>query len=111
MQELSTNKKMRIIKLYLAGFSYEEIAKKVGVSKGTVSNVIAALKAGQFPEVSTIPEEISSRRSWFTANPFWNTCGMRRRRPRWKPWSRPEDSTACIRARRPGNRSVSSIPA
>lgn len=66
MQELSTNKKMRIIKLYLAGFSYEEIAKKVGVSKGTVSNVIAALKAGQFPEVSTIPEEIEQLRDLAT---------------------------------------------
>lgn len=42
MQELSMNKKMRIIKLYLDGFSYDELAKKVGVSKGTVANVIAA---------------------------------------------------------------------
>ena len=58
MQELSMNKKMRIIKLYLDGYSYYEIAKKVSVSKGTVSNIIAALIAGQFPELSTIPEEI-----------------------------------------------------
>ena len=66
MQELSMNKKMRIIKLYLDGFSYDEIAKKVGVSKGTVSNVIAALKAGQFPEISTVPEEIEQLRDLAT---------------------------------------------
>ncbi len=66
MQELSVNKKMKIIKFYLQGYSYDEIAKKVGVSKGTVSNVIAALKAGQFPEISTIPEEIEQLRELAT---------------------------------------------
>ncbi len=66
MQELSVNKKMKIIKLYLQGYSYDEIAKKAGVSKGTVSNVIAALKAGQFPEISTIPEEIEQLRELAT---------------------------------------------
>jgi len=62
MPELSINKKLRIIALYLKGFSYDEISAKTGVSKGTVANVIAALKAGQFPEVSTIPEEIEQLR-------------------------------------------------
>ena len=62
MQELSINKRLKIIKLYLAGFSYDEIAQKAGVSKGTVANVISDLKAGLFPEVSTVPEEIEQLR-------------------------------------------------
>jgi len=66
MQELSINKKLKVIKLYLNGFPYDEIVDKTGVSKGTVANVIAALKAGQFPEVSTIPEEIEQLRDLAT---------------------------------------------
>ena len=58
MSELATNKKMKAIILYLQGYSYDEIVKKTGVSKGTVFNIISDLKAGLFPEISTIPEEI-----------------------------------------------------
>ena len=35
MQGCSANKKMKIIKLYFDGYSYDEIAKRAGVSKGT----------------------------------------------------------------------------
>jgi len=66
MQKLSANKKMKIIKLYLNGFSYDEISTKTSVSKGTVANVTSALKAGQFPEISTIPEEIEQLRDLAT---------------------------------------------
>lgn len=37
MQELSINKKLKIIALHLKGFSYNEISAKTGVSKGTRS--------------------------------------------------------------------------
>ncbi len=62
MSELTTNKKMKAIMLYLQGYSYDEIVKKTGVSKGTVFNIISDLKAGLFPEISTIPEEIEQLR-------------------------------------------------
>jgi predicted DNA-binding protein YlxM (UPF0122 family) len=62
MQELSTTKKMSIIKTYLKGLSYDENASKNKVSKGTVANVIFDLKEGQFPQVSSIPEELEQLR-------------------------------------------------
>ncbi len=62
MYELTTNKKMKVIILYLQGYSYDEVVKKTGVSKGTVFNIISDLKAGLFPEISSIPEEIEQLR-------------------------------------------------
>ena len=58
MEKLSAKKKETIIRLYLSGFSYDEIATKTGVSKGTVSNVIADLKAGKFLEAADVGEHI-----------------------------------------------------
>jgi hypothetical protein len=52
MSELSINKRMKVIKLYLQGYSYDEIVKKAGVAKGTVYNIISDLKEGLFPEIS-----------------------------------------------------------
>lgn len=37
MTELSINKRMKVIKLYLQGYPYSEIVKKAGVAKGTVA--------------------------------------------------------------------------
>jgi len=62
MQELSANKIMKVIKLYLNGFSFNEIVKKAGVGRGSISNIISDLKEGLFPEISTIPEEIEELR-------------------------------------------------
>jgi len=58
MSELPINKKMKVIKFYLQGDSYDDTAKKAGVAKGSVFNTISDLKEGLFPEISTIPEEI-----------------------------------------------------
>ncbi len=58
MEKLSYRKQVMIVRMYLNGLSYDEIAAKVGVSKGTVANVIAELKAGCFPEASDVREQI-----------------------------------------------------
>ena len=58
MQKLPLRKVLTIIKLYLNGWSYSEIAARVGVSKSTVGNVIAAFKAGRFPEAGSVPEQV-----------------------------------------------------
>jgi len=50
MEKLSLKKKLFVIRLYFEGLSYDEIAAKAGVSKGTVANIITELKAGRFPE-------------------------------------------------------------
>lgn len=41
MDKLPVGETKAIVRLYLNGYSYSEIAAKVGVSKGTVSNVIS----------------------------------------------------------------------
>ena len=62
MQELSANKKMKVMKLYLSGYSFNEVAKKAGVGRGSITNIISDLKEGLFPEISTIAEEIEQLR-------------------------------------------------
>ena len=58
MERLSAKKKVAIVRQYLSGLSYDEIATKSGVSKGTVANVVADLKAGSFPEAADVGEHI-----------------------------------------------------
>jgi len=58
MERLSLRKKLGIVRQYLSGSSYDEIAIKSGVSKGTVANVIVELKAGKFPEAADVVEQI-----------------------------------------------------
>jgi len=58
MERLTAKKKLAIIRLYLSGLSYGEIVAKCGVSKGTVANVVAELKAGSFPEAADTGEHI-----------------------------------------------------
>jgi len=58
MEKLSAKKKNMIIRLYLSGLSYDEIAAKAGVSKGSVANVINDLKAGKIPEAADVGEQI-----------------------------------------------------
>jgi len=58
MQQLSMKKKLDVVRLYLNGLSYSEIAAKVRVGKGTVANVVAELKAGQIPSAQEPAEQI-----------------------------------------------------
>ncbi len=58
METISIKKQLQIIKLYFSGNAFSVIAEKVGVSQGTVSNIITKLKDGFYPDISTIPEEI-----------------------------------------------------
>jgi predicted nucleic acid-binding Zn-ribbon protein len=62
MERLSTKKKLTIVRQYLSGLSYDEIAAKNSVSKGTVANVVAELKAGKFPEAADVAEHIEQLR-------------------------------------------------
>ena len=62
MSELSFHKKISVVRLYLEGLSYNEIANKVGVSKGSVVNVIDSLKQGQFPQVAGVSDQVDGLR-------------------------------------------------
>ena len=58
MEKLTAKKKLTVVRQYLSGLSYDEIAARSGVSKGTVANVVADLKAGSFPEAADVGEHI-----------------------------------------------------
>jgi transposase len=58
MERLTAKKKLTVIRLYFSGFSYDEIAAKTGVSKGTVANVVAEVKAGTIAEAADTAEHI-----------------------------------------------------
>ena len=62
MEKLSPKKKVTIVKQYLSGLSYDEIAAKGGVSKGTVANVVTELKTGVFPEAVDVGEQVEMLR-------------------------------------------------
>jgi len=58
MERLTAKKKLAVVRLYLSGLSYDEIAARSSVSKGTVANVVTALKAGTVPEAADVGEHI-----------------------------------------------------
>lgn len=58
MEKLPTKKRVAIVRQYLSGLSYDDMAAKNGVSKGTVANVVNELKAGRFPEAADVGEDI-----------------------------------------------------
>jgi len=58
MERLTAKKKLSVVKLYLSGLSYDDIAARSGVSKGTVANVVTDLKAGLIPEAADVAEYI-----------------------------------------------------
>jgi hypothetical protein len=62
MEKITTTKRLTIVKQYLSGLSYDEIAAKSGVSKGAVANIITELKAGKFPEAADATEHIEQLR-------------------------------------------------
>lgn len=58
MEKLTTKKKLSVLMSYFRGLSYDEIAAKSGVSKGTVANIIADLKTGSYPEAGDVGDQI-----------------------------------------------------
>ena len=54
MPELTMQKRLSVVRHYFDGLSYGEIARKAGVAKGTVANVIGELKAGHFPQLGVL---------------------------------------------------------
>jgi DNA repair exonuclease SbcCD ATPase subunit len=58
LEKLSLRKQLLVVRLYLSGLSYDEIAAKGGVSKGTVANIVSELKAGRFPDASDVSEQL-----------------------------------------------------
>ena len=58
MEKLSVEKQLSMIKMYLSGLPYDEISAKAGVSKGSVSNLVADLKAGRILDAQEPVEQL-----------------------------------------------------
>jgi hypothetical protein len=49
MKEINLAKKQQVIRLFFAGLSYDEIAQKLGIAKGSVVNILDEFREGKFP--------------------------------------------------------------
>ena len=56
MKELTERKKLQILKLFLEGYSYDQISTEAAVGKGTVVNVVKDFQAGHFPAFTDVAE-------------------------------------------------------
>jgi len=62
MEQLTQKKRLQVVYLYLSALSFNQIAAKAGVSKGSVENIINELKAGNFPEAADVADQIETLR-------------------------------------------------
>jgi predicted nucleic acid-binding Zn-ribbon protein len=58
MPELSLQKRLTVVRLFLEGWSYDEISIRAGVGKGSVTSIVSELKAGHFPEAHDLREQV-----------------------------------------------------
>ena len=58
MDKLSAKKTIAVVRQYFSGLSYDEIAAATGVSKGAVAGIVSDLKAGKFPEVADLADQV-----------------------------------------------------
>ena len=49
MKQIDLNTKLRVIRLFLNGLSFDDIARQTGVSKGSVVNIIDEFRDGELP--------------------------------------------------------------
>lgn len=62
MREIHEYKKKQAIKLFLSGVSYDDIAKKLGIAKGTVVNIIDDFREGRLKLPLDCAEYVDSLR-------------------------------------------------
>lgn len=62
MELLTMKKRLQVVHLYFSGLSFDQIAAKSGVSKGSITNIINELKAGNFPEAADVVDQIQMLR-------------------------------------------------
>ena len=62
MKEISINQKVKVIKLFLGGQSYDEIGQQIGVAKGSVVNIIDEFREGYLAFPPGITEYVDELR-------------------------------------------------
>lgn len=55
-------KRLQVVYLYFCGLSNDQIAAKTSISKGSVTNIVSELKAGNFPEAADVTDQIETLR-------------------------------------------------
>lgn len=66
MRELTERKKLQILRLFLEGYSYDDISARSNVAKGTVVNVVNDFRAGRFPAFADVAELVDVLRELST---------------------------------------------
>lgn len=61
-KEISESTRLRVVRLYLEGLSYNDIAAKVAVGKGSVVAIIQDLKEQRFPQFENIADLVDGMR-------------------------------------------------
>jgi DNA repair exonuclease SbcCD ATPase subunit len=61
-REITLDRKLEVVKLYFEGFSYDDIAEKTGVAKGSVAAVVEALRVGEFPQFEQVTDLVNELR-------------------------------------------------
>lgn len=62
MKELTQQKKLEILRLFLAGYTFDQIATESDVGKGSVVNVVNDFRAGRFPAFADVAELVDALR-------------------------------------------------
>lgn len=58
MEKLTVAKRLSVVKLFLSGFSHQQIAAKTDVAVGSVSTIITELKQGAFFEAGDMGDQV-----------------------------------------------------
>ncbi len=62
MREISITKRIKVVKLFLSGLSYDDIAQQVGIAKGSVVYIINEFREGDLPVPPDITEYVDTLR-------------------------------------------------
>lgn len=63
MKTITMNIKLKVVKLFLSGLSYDEIAQQTGVAKGSVVNIVNEFREGHLPLPPGMAEYIDQLRT------------------------------------------------
>jgi len=62
VKELTVTKKLKVVKLFLTGLSYDDIAQQSGIAKGSVVNIVNEFREGGLPLPPGMTEYIDELR-------------------------------------------------
>ncbi len=62
MREISITRRIKVVKLFLSGLSYDDIARQVGIAKGSVVHIINEFREGDLPLPPDMTEYVDTLR-------------------------------------------------